>query len=119
MIDLSDGLASDLRHICEASRVGARLEWNRFPVSPALAAYARQLNRSAMDYALRGGEDFELLFTVNRARVAAVEAAARRMALAVTPIGTVVSKGLGITLIGKETREIPLTVRGYEHFTHS
>ena len=119
MIDLSDGLASDLRHLCEASRVGARLEWNRFPVSPALAAYARRLNRSAADYALRGGEDFELLFTVNRARVAEVEGAAKRMALAVTPIGTVVSKGLGITLIGKESREIPLTVRGYEHFTHS
>ena len=119
MIDLSDGLASDLRHLCAASRVGARLEWTRLPVSPALAAYARRLNRSAADYALRGGEDFELLFTVDRSRGAAVEAAAKRMALTVTPIGTVVSKGLGITLIGKERREIPLTVRGYEHFTHS
>jgi len=116
MIDLSDGLASDLRHLCEASRAGARIDWDRLPVSTALASYARRLNRSAADYALRGGEDFELLFTVNRKRVAAVEAAAKRMALAVTPIGTVVSKSRGITLIGKESRAVPLSVRGYEHF---
>jgi thiamine-monophosphate kinase len=119
MIDLSDGLASDLRHLCEAGRVGARLELDRLPISPALEAHARRQGRSVTDYALRGGEDFELLFAVDKKRVAAVEAAARRMDLAVTPIGTIVSKSRGVTLIRKGGREVPLTVKGYEHFTHA
>ena len=118
MIDLSDGLASDLRHLCEAGRVGARLESDRLPVSAALAAYARRLGRSAPDYALRGGEDFELLFAVREKNAAAVEAAAKRMALSVTPIGAIVPSRRGITVIGKGGREVPLTMKGYEHFTH-
>jgi len=118
MIDLSDGLASDLRHLCEAGRVGARLESDRLPVSAALAAYARRLGRSAPDYALRGGEDFELLFAVREKNAAAVEAAAKRMALSVTPIGAIVPSRRGITVIGKGGREVPLTLKGYEHFTH-
>jgi thiamine-monophosphate kinase len=118
MIDLSDGLASDLRHLCEAGGVGARLELDRLPVSAALAAYARRRGRSATDYALRGGEDFELLFTVREKNAAAVEAAAKRMALSVTPVGAIVPSRRGITVMGRGGREVPLTLRGYEHFTH-
>ncbi|MBI3611076.1 MAG: thiamine-phosphate kinase [Nitrospirae bacterium] len=118
MIDLSDGLASDLRQLCDAGRVGARLESDRLPVSSALKAYARRMGRSASDYALRGGEDFELLFTVKTTDAAAVEAAARRTGSTITPIGTIVSRGCGITVIGAGGREAPLTLRGYEHFTH-
>jgi len=116
MIDLSDGLASDLRHLCEAGRVGARLESDRLPVSASLAAYAGRLGRPAKDYALRGGEDFELLFTVRGKNAAAVEAAAKRMGLPVTPIGAIVSKHRGITVAGMGGRVAPLTLRGYEHF---
>jgi thiamine-monophosphate kinase len=116
MIDLSDGLASDLRHLCEAGRVGARLESERLPISGALAAYAGRLGRSAPDYALLGGEDFELLFAVREKDSAAVEAAAKRMALPVTPIGVIVSKRRGISVIEKGGREVPLTLRSYEHF---
>lgn len=119
MIDLSDGLASDLRHLCEAGRVGAQVELDRLPISSALRAYARRVDRSAPDYALRGGEDFELLFTVGKRDAEVVEAAARRMALAVTPIGTIVSKSRGVTLIERGGREVPMTVKGYEHFTHA
>lgn len=119
MIDLSDGLASDLRHLCEAGRVGARLESERLPISAALAAYARRRGRSAPDYAIRGGEDFELLFAVREKDSAAVEAAAKRMALPVTPIGVIVSKRRGISMIEKGGREVPLTLRSYEHFTNS
>jgi thiamine-monophosphate kinase len=118
MIDLSDGLASDLRHLCEAGRVGARLELDRLPVSAALAATARRLGRSAPEEALRGGEDFELLFSVREKDTAAVETAAKRTALAITPIGVIVPKRRGITVIGQGGRETPLTSRGYEHFTH-
>ncbi|MBI3810596.1 MAG: thiamine-phosphate kinase [Nitrospirae bacterium] len=118
MIDLSDGLASDLRHLCEAGRVGARLESDRLPVSAALAAHAGRLGRSAPDYALRGGEDYELLFSVGQKNASAVETAAKRTGLSVTPIGAIVPRRRGITVVGPGGREAPLTLRGYEHFTH-
>ena len=60
----------------------------------------------------------DLLFAVREKDAAAVEAAAKRMALSVTPIGTIVPRRRGITVIGKGGREAPLTVRGYEHFTN-
>jgi thiamine-monophosphate kinase len=116
MIDLSDGLATDLRHLCDASRVGARLALDQLPISHALQAYSRRRGRTAADYALRGGEDFELLFTVPKGNSGAVESAAHRMALALTRIGAIVPKRRGITLMKKGGREVPLTARGYEHF---
>ncbi|HMA54699.1 MAG TPA: thiamine-phosphate kinase, partial [Acidobacteriota bacterium] len=57
MIDLSDGLSVDLAHICEESGVGAEVEADRIPISPALTRFARD----PLDMALNGGEDFELL----------------------------------------------------------
>jgi len=63
LIDLSDGVASDLFHICQASRVGARLYQGAVPVSPRVAAAAPYLQRAPLDLALTGGEDYQLLFT--------------------------------------------------------
>jgi thiamine-monophosphate kinase len=61
MIDISDGLSSDLAHICNASAVGARIDLDRIPVDPAIAG---ALGIDGLDLALHGGEDFELLLTV-------------------------------------------------------
>jgi thiamine-monophosphate kinase len=116
MIDLSDGLATDLRHLCEASRVGARLALDLLPISAALKAHSHRRGRAAADYALRGGEDFELLFTVPKGKAGAVLTAAKRMDLAVTRIGAIVPKNHGIMLLKKGGGEVPLTTRGYEHF---
>lgn len=119
MIDLSDGLASDLRHLCSGSRVGAQLELNRLPVSQALGTYADRNLKSPADYALRGGEDFELLFTVPMARTKMVESAAAKLGLPITSIGSIVPRNRRIILIRKDGREMPLTLRGYEHFHHT
>lgn len=118
MTDLSDGLASGLRYLCEASGVGARVELERLPLSGALRRYTHHSDRASSEYALPGGEDFELLFTVRKNRVAAVEAAARQTPSAVTPIGEIVSRKRGITVIGRDGRETPLTAQGYDHFSH-
>lgn len=64
MIDISDGLAADLNHICESSNVGAVLDTSSFPVHEDLKNSAENLSKNWMDFFLHGGEDYELLFTV-------------------------------------------------------
>ena len=118
MIDLSDGLASDVRHLCVASGIGARLELARLPISDALRSYTKHAGRTPAEYALQGGEDFELLFTVAKVRVAAFEPSAKKMGFRITRIGEIVQRRRGITMVERSGRETPLTFRGYEHFTH-
>ena len=110
MIDLSDGLSVDLAHICEESGVGAEVESDRIPISQALTRFARD----PLDMALNGGEDFELLFTVRPAKLAAVEALAPAHGL--TRIGRITS-GRMIRLVtpGKKTKR--LRPGGFEHFS--
>ncbi len=60
-MDISDGLLADLGHILDASGVGARLQHEQLPLSPALG---KSLLRNGLDFALRGGDDYELLFTL-------------------------------------------------------
>lgn len=64
MIDISDGLSSDLKHICEASQVGAKIYTEKIPLHKNLKAMTKIFSEQ-LDFALNGGEDFELLFTLN------------------------------------------------------
>ena len=64
MIDISDGLATDLGHLCDESGVGAVIEEDLLPISPAARRLARRDGRSPLDHALTDGEDYELLFAV-------------------------------------------------------
>lgn len=109
MIDISDGLAVDLSHICEESRVGAELELGRVPISPELR---RALGRP-LEAALYGGEDFELLFTVRPRNILRVRELEKRFKL--TEIGRITAgkKIVAVDLTGKKR---PLKIRGYEHF---
>ena len=90
-IDLSDGLLQDLGHLCAASGVGARLEVERLPLSPA---YRRAVRGRTDPHALAlgGGEDYELLLAVPPARLAALRAAARRARTPVTVVGALESR---------------------------
>ncbi len=102
MLDVSDGLATDLAHLCDESRVGARLASAAIPLS----RHARGVGS-----ALRDGEDFELLFTVPARRAAAFERAWRRaFSLRCSRIGEV-TKPRGMWLDGR-----PLARSGFEHF---
>jgi thiamine-monophosphate kinase len=118
MIDLSDGLAGDLRHLLKASRAGADLLASSIPISRAakLAARAASSAKPALFAALTDGEDFELLFTVaGREAVPLLDAWKKEFPkLALTCIGKITDRD-GITLRDKQGAR-PLTLHGYEHF---
>jgi thiamine-monophosphate kinase len=116
MIDLSDGLATDLRHLCEASGVGARIYLDRLPVSKPLAAYAGGINRDPEEYAIAGGEDFELLFAVRPSRLSALDRARSSGRLSAYLLGEVTPKRRGVVLVDRGGTARPLPRTGYEHF---
>lgn len=116
MIDLSDGLASDLRHLCEESGVGAELEAAALPLSPVLQAYARKAGGSPLRYALRGGEDFELLLTASPRQGGRLLKLVRKNKLRLSRIGRVLPRSRGIFMRDEAGRRRALPERGYEHF---
>ncbi len=116
MIDLSDGLASDLRHICEESRVGAVVEAVSLPLSDALVEYAGKVRIDPFVYALTGGEDFELLFTVPERNVPHLTKLVQRKRLHLTQIGKILPRASGIKLKNARGKQVRFPARGYEHF---
>jgi len=116
-IDLSDGLSTDLTHLCRESGVGAEVSVAALPIHPiALQARAAQESSvspaSALQIALHGGEDYELLFAAPpAARVPRTLAEVR-----VTRIGSLV-RGSSISLLDPDARRWPLQPGGWEHFT--
>lgn len=119
MIDLSDGLAGDLRHILKASRVGAELLTTAIPISRTakLASKAESPAKPPLLAALTDGEDFELLFTLAAKDAVPVLDAWKKQfpKIALTCIGKITA-GEGITLRDK-TGARRLTAHGYEHFS--
>lgn len=114
-IDVSDGLSGDLRHLCEASRVGAEIEIESLPISPACQAYGHAAGTSPVQLALTGGEDYELLFTAAPIARSMIEHQARTRGYHVTCIGTIRPKRFGIQMSsGGKTQPLPVT--SYEHF---
>jgi len=109
-IDISDGLVSDLRHICELSRVGARIEVDRVPVEPMVKA---SFGDRSLELALSGGEDYELLFTGSTETVEKVKMAA---SCPVTVIGEIVGEAGKITLVDRQGNPFHLQKAGWEHF---
>jgi thiamine-monophosphate kinase len=107
MIDISDGLSSDLAHICEESRVGAKIDADLIPVDPSLIQQFG--SEEAFDLALTGGEDFELLFTTNE-KIFSVP-----QSIKISRIGEITANTGIIELVRDGNTEI-LTPRGYRHF---
>jgi thiamine-monophosphate kinase len=110
-IDISDGLISDLNHICQSSQVGARIEVERVPIAPAVKA---NFGTRALELALSGGEDYELLFT---ARAGVIEPVRSAISCPVTVIGEIVAdKASKITLVDKKGNPVSLPRMGWDHF---
>jgi thiamine-monophosphate kinase len=112
-IDVSDGLLADLGHICAASGVGAEIEAVRLPRSSALLDLHDDAN--ALRFALSGGDDYELCFTVPASRVADVQADLSRVGCGVTRIGRIV-EGEIVSVFGHDGALLESDSRGWEHF---
>ena len=116
MIDLSDGLATDLGHLCEESAVGARVELSRLPVSPAVYAVAKALAGDALAWATGGGEDYELLLTCGPGafeRLASGLEGATGTRL--TAVGAMTAAGDGIRYLDAGGHAVAIRA-GFEHF---
>lgn len=111
MIDVSDGLASEVRHICQVSRVGAVIEQEKIPIGDTTVDAANLLSLDAYGFALYGGEDFELVFTIPQERIEEL----KKEFSDFTVVGKVLEQKEGVSLIkkGKETE----LGNGYDHFS--
>jgi thiamine-monophosphate kinase len=115
LIDTSDGIATDLYHICRASGVGARIPAASVPVSPRVTAAAPHLGCDPLDLALFGGEDYLLLFTATPEMAKRLPASFSRAGLAAPlPLGRIVTGDR--VILATATGEVDISGRGYDHF---
>ncbi len=112
MIDVSDGLSSELLHICKASHTGCRIYEDRIPIDYQTAVMAEELGMNLVTAALNGGEDYELLFTVPlhfHEKMEKMEG--------VKVIGHITKEDLGCAMITRDGNEIPLKAQGFNHLS--
>lgn len=111
MIDISDGLSSELMHICTQSKTGCRIYEDRIPIDYQTAVTAEEMNLNVVTAAMNGGEDYELLFTVplnKHEEVSNIEG--------ISVIGHITSESLGCAMITRDGSEIILRAQGWEHY---
>ncbi len=122
-IDISDGLSSDLHHICVASRVGAYLSLDSIPVHPLVKKYLESgdsghgtgLRRNALDFALNGGDDYEICFTVSPEHEPLLLKDLAAQGLRCFPVG-VIDAGAGLWARAGTGELVPVNIQGYQHF---
>jgi thiamine-monophosphate kinase len=109
MIDISDGLSSEILHICSQSGTGASLYEAKFPIDPQTYERAREMNLDPTVCALSGGEDYELLFTIQQSDYEKI-----REHLDVSIIGHITDAASGVNLITKSDQTVQLTAQGWD-----
>ncbi len=114
MMDISDGLSSELLHICQQSNTGCRIYEERIPIDYQTAVMASELNMNLITAALNGGEDYELLFTVP---LSLHEKIAQISGIRI--IGHITKPELGCALITRDGNEMELQAQGWNAFKHS
>jgi thiamine-monophosphate kinase len=111
MIDISDGLASEVHHICRQSNVGAEIDAEAVPVHEDLRAVGDQLGKAPIDFALTGGEDYELLFSIAEEKIPILN----ETGFTFYPVGKITTSAQEPQLVCAEgKRKLP---GGYDHFT--
>lgn len=112
-IDVSDGLLGDLAHVCEASGAGAEIDADALPMSSALLALFDAVERR--DFALSGGDDYELCFTASVDRADRIAADFARLGYGATRVGRIVEQS-GVRVRDANGNQIETSNRGWRHF---
>lgn len=112
MMDVSDGLSSELLHICKASGVGCRIYEDKVPIDYQTAVMAEELNMNLVMTAMNGGEDYELLFTVPLTEHDKI-----KDLKGISMIGYVTKPELGAAMVTRDGAELPITAQGWNAFT--
>ena len=113
MIDISDGLSSEIIHICKQSKVGCDLYEEKIPLDPQVISTCEEFNIDSTTVALNGGEDYELLFTISQDDFLKIKA---NPSLSV--IGYIKEEKEGIHLITRADTKIPVKAQGWKNFNH-
>lgn len=112
MIDISDGLASELFHLCTQSKVGAHIFDEKLPIDPSVSTTAIDFDISPTTVALNGGEDYELLFSIEQKDFDKIKGNPH-----MTVIGHFTDEDSGLYLIDKQGSAIQLSAQGWKHFS--
>ena len=115
MIDVSDGVVSEVNHICSSSGVGGIIYAENLPVDINTIEAAACLEEDHLDWALYGGEDYELIFTLPESKVSQARKVLSETGTELHIIGKTLSSESGLHL-EKEGEVVPLSVKGYDHF---
>jgi len=111
MIDISDGLSSEVIHLCKQSEVGCDLYEEKIPLDPQVISTCEEFNIDSTTIALSGGEDYELLMTISQADYPKIKANPN-----LTVIGHMTEKASGIHLVTRAQEKIPLVAQGWNGF---
>jgi len=111
MIDISDGLSSEIMHICKQSEVGCDLFEDKIPLDPVVISTCEEFNMDSTTVALNGGEDYELLLTISQEDYPKIKANP-----SLTVIGFIKEKESGIHLVTRADTKIPIKAQGWKNF---
>ena len=115
-MDLSDGLSGDLNHLCRHSKVGALIYSERIPISQHMNKYATRIGADPFHWALHGGEDYELLFTIPPQWRYELETISKKRRTPITQIGLIQPKRFGIRIEQSNGKQDKLIPSSYDHF---
>ncbi|MEJ6792076.1 MAG: thiamine-phosphate kinase [Lacinutrix sp.] len=111
MIDVSDGLSSEILHVCKASEVGCDLYEDKLPLDPQVISTCEEFNIDSTTVVLNGGEDYELLMTVSQEDFPKIKANPN-----FTIIGYITDENSGLNLVTRAETKIPLQAQGWKNF---
>lgn len=114
MIDISDGLASELHHICHDSNVGCRVYEDKIPIDPQTLLASEEFSFNPMTAAMNGGEDYELLFSIKQSDYEKIKEIPQ-----ISVIGHITENSRELYLITNDSKAIDIKAQGWKHFSNN